>query len=103
MGLQFSTGADRVDASFSDVLAVAPSDTISPATRLRGVRGIWSDAGGTVSVITEAVASRGEATGSAVTAAQAVSLTLTAGQALPLQVAYVLAAGTAATGLKAFY
>lgn len=103
MGLQSSTGADMVDLSFDDALPVVPSDTISPATRLSAVRAIYADVAGTVSVITARVAERGDKTGSAVTAAQAVSFTLTAGKELSLRVAYVLATGTAATGIKALF
>lgn len=102
MGRQTSTGAEAVDPAFADAVAVTPSDTIDPAHRLRDVRGVWADVAGTLTVITERVAAAGETAGSAVTATQAVALTLTAGQVLPLQVAYVLATGTAATGIKAF-
>lgn len=100
MGLQTSTGADMVDTSFGDAAVVAGSDTISPATRLHGVRAIWADVGGTVSLITEATARAGDLAGSPVTAAQAIPFTLTSGRELPLQVAYVLLTGTAATGIK---
>lgn len=104
MARQNSTGATMVDEAFRDALVVAPSDTIGAAQRLRDVRGIWADVGGTVSVITDAVAARSEVFGGApLTAASAVSFTLTAGQALKLQVAYVLATGTAATGIKALF
>lgn len=103
MGLQTSTGAAMVDSSFSDALAVTPSDTIAPAQRLHGVRAIWADVAGTVSVITQAVAAKAETSGGALTAGNAVSFTLLAGQPLPLEVAYVLATGTAATGLKALF
>lgn len=100
MGLQTSTGADAVDWSFNDAVAVVPSDVISPATRLSAVRAIWADVAGTLTVITDTVAQAGDKTGSAVTAAQAVVLTITAGRELPLRVAYVLATGTTATGIK---
>lgn len=176
MGLQSSTGAEMVDASYSDAVAVTPSDTISPATRLRQVRAIWSDAGGTVTVVTDAAAGRADqagggpfgqitaleitapgtlydtatvafsggggsgaaatatvtagaisaltitnpgegytsaptvtithgsagsgATAQAVVGEAAVEFTLLPGVPLPLHVAYVLATGTAATGLK---
>lgn len=97
-----SRGAQFVDPGFYDAAAVTPSDTLNIAHRLRGVRGIWADVAGTVSVITEGAAYQAEANGSPdpVTSAQAVSFTLPAGQVLPLQIAYVLATGTAATGIK---
>lgn len=103
MALQTTTGADQVDLTFDDAKAVVPSDTISPATRLSGVRAIWADVGGTLTVITNAVAQAGDKTGSAVTAAQAVAFTITSGKDLALRVAYVLATGTAATGIKALF
>jgi hypothetical protein len=103
MGRQTSTGAEAVDSSFSDAKAVTPSDTIGPVERLRNVRGIWADVAGTVSVITHAVAAAAETSGSAPTSAAAVSFTLPAGQVLHLEVAYVLATGTAATGIKALF
>lgn len=100
MGLATSTGATTTDSSYEDASAVAPSDTISPATRLNQVRAIWADVAGTISVITAKTAREADKTGSAATSAQAVSFTLTAGRELPLEVAYVLATGTAATGIK---
>lgn len=103
MGLQSGTGADLSDPSFDDAKAVTPSDTIDPAHRLSAVRGLVADVAGTVSVITSATASAGDKTGSGVTAAQAVSFTLLAGVILPLRVAFVLATGTAATGIKALF
>lgn len=97
-------GAQLVDTSFEDAIAVTPSDTLDAAHRLRNVRAIWADVAGTISVITEAVAKQSEINGNPVplTSAQAVPLTLTAGRELQLRVAYVLATGTAATGIKAF-
>lgn len=103
MARQTSTGAAMVDDAFSDAISVAPSDTISPATRLRDVRGVWADVAGTLKVITEAVAVAAEVKGTALSAANGVTLTVTAGTPLKLQVAYVLLAGTAATGIKAFF
>lgn len=100
MSLQISTGADAVDDSFVDAAVVAPSDVISPATRLRQVRGVFCDVGGTLTVITEATAQAGDKTGSTVSAAQAVAFTVVAGALLKLQVAFILATGTAATGIK---
>lgn len=103
MARQNSTGAEMVDEAFRDAAVVAPSDTIGAAQRLRDVRGIWSDAGGTLSVITESVAALSETRGGVLTAANAVPWVLTAGQVLKLQVAYVLLTGTAATGLKVLF
>lgn len=103
MARQTSLGADTVDEAFSDVLAAVPSDTISAATRLRDVRGIWADVAGTLKVITEAVASLAETNGAVLSAANGVTLTMTAGAPLKLRVAYVLATGTAATGIKVFF
>lgn len=164
-------------AAFDDAVAVTPSDTISSATRLDGVRALFSDAGGAIVVVTAAAGRRadkaginafgqvtelditaggtgydtatvgfsgGGGTGAAATAAvvggvvtgltitnpgkgytsaptvaithgstgtgataaakvaaPAVSFTLLAGVPLDLSVAYVLAQGTAATGIKA--
>lgn len=103
MARQTSTGATMVDEAFSDALVVAPSDVINPATRLRDVRGIWADVAGTLKVITEAAAVAAEVKGAALTAANAVTFTIPTGTPLKLQVAYVLATGTAATGIKAFF
>ena len=103
MALQDALGQERVSTTYQDALALTPSDTISPANRLRDVRAIWADVGGTVSVITEAVATKSEVSGSAATSAQAVSITLTSGKELNLAIAYLLNTGTAATGIKAFY
>lgn len=103
MALQSSTGADLVDDSFNDILVVTPSDTISEAQRLKDVRAIRSTAGGAVKVITQAVAAAGQRTGSAVTATQGVVVTLVAGETLRLQVAYVLATGTAAADVEALF
>lgn len=100
MGLQISTGADAVDDSFADASVVVPSDTISAATRLRQVRGIICDVGGTVTLITEIAAQNGDKTGSAVTAGQAVPFALGSGVLLRIQAAYILATGTTATGIK---
>lgn len=102
MSLQTSTGAAMVDSTFTDANVVTPSDVIDTTHRLRNVRGIWADVAGTVSVITQADADAALATGQALTAAKAVSFTLPAGTVLTLSVAYVLATGTAATGIKAF-
>jgi hypothetical protein len=103
MGRQTATSATTVDATFNDALAVTPSDTISLGHRLYNVRGVWADVAGTISVITQVVAASAEKSGGLPTAGQAVSFTLAAGQVLPLEVAYVLATGTAATGIKAFF
>lgn len=103
MARQNSTGATMVDEAFRDAKAVAPSDTISIATRLRDVRGIWADVAGTLTVITEAAAALAEVNGAALSAANGVPFTMTAGVPLKLQVAYVLATGTAATGIKVFF
>lgn len=103
MPRQNSSGAANVDKSFDDALVVTPSDTIGPAQRLRDVRGIFCDVGGTLKVITQNVAAASEAGGPALTAANGVSFTVVAGQVLDLKVAYVLATGTAATGIKALF
>jgi len=104
MGRQISTGAEAVDEAFSDAKVVAPSDTIDPTHRLRNVRAIWADVAGTISVITEAAAAAAEtSSGVPLTAAAAVPFTLGAGVPLKLNVAYVLATGTAATGIKALF
>lgn len=103
MGLQTGTGAERVDGSYDDAVAVLGNDTISVSHRLRDVRALWADVAGNVSIITETAASTGETVGPPVTAANAVSFILPAGQALPVRVAYLLATGTDATGLKALY
>lgn len=63
MGLQTSTGADRVDSAFDDAQPITPSDTLTPAHRLSGVRAIRSDTGGNVSIITEGAASAGALSG----------------------------------------
>lgn len=75
MGRQTATGAEKVDAAFDDALVVTPSDTISPATRLRDVRGLWADVAGTVHVITEKVASGVERNGGSLQADASGSLT----------------------------
>lgn len=103
MGLQNSKGAGLVDAAFDDAQTVTPSDLINAAHRLKDVRGLWSNDGGDVAVITETVAATAERTGVPTTAAAEVIFTLLPGVFLPLRVAYVLAADTAATDVKVFY
>lgn len=103
MGLQNGKGAGLVDGAFDDAQTVTPSDTINAAHRLKDVRGLWSNDGGDVAVITETVAAAGEKSGTAPTAANEVIFTLLPGVFLPLRVAYVLAADTAATDVKVFY
>jgi hypothetical protein len=103
MGLQNSRGADLADGAYDDALAVSPSDTISPANRLSGVRGLVADVGGNLTLITATVAAAGDNGGSAVTAAQAVEFVVPTGVILPIRAAYVLATGTAATGIKALF
>lgn len=100
-----SKGAACVDTSFEDAVAVTASDTIDEAHRLRGVRALWADVAGTVKIITEAAAARAELNGNPVpvTATQGVALTFLAGVPVPIRAAYVLATGTAATGIKALY
>lgn len=60
MGLQSPKGADLVDSSYDDAAVVTPSDTISSAHRLRGVRGLFADVGGNITVISNAAASKAE-------------------------------------------
>jgi hypothetical protein len=104
MALQDALGQERVSKTFRDALAVTPSDTIGPAQRIRDVRAIWADVGGTVSLITDAVATNKELNdGGTLTSASAVSFTLLSGVILELGVAYVLATGTAATGIKVLF
>lgn len=106
MGLQNGNGADLVDGSYIDAKAVTPSDTIDGLDgthRLRGVRAIWADVGGVVEVITQKTAQALELKGTAPTSANAVPFTLLSGVLLPLQVAYVLATSTTATGIKVLF
>lgn len=103
MGRQTNTGAIATDESYANAAVVAPSDTIGPAQRLHEVRGVFCDVGGTLKVITEATAVSSELGGGALSAARAVSFTVPTGTVLPLAVAYVLATGTAATGIKVLF
>lgn len=103
MGLQNSRGAALADEAYDDALAVTPSDTISPAHRLTGVRGLFADVGGTITLITSAAASAGDLNGPPVTSANGVEFTVLPGVVLPVRAAYVLATGTAATGIKALF
>lgn len=103
MGLQNGIGADKVDGSYSDAVAITPSDTIDGLDgthRLRGISGLFADVGGVVEIITQKTAQALENTGVAPTSANAVAFTLGAGVILPLRVAYVLATSTTATGIK---
>lgn len=103
MGLQNSLGAALVDDSFDDVLVAVPSDTIAETTRLKDCRAIRSTAGGAVKLITNRVNEVGAKTGSAVTAAQAVIVTLVAGETLRIRAAYILATGTAAADIELLF
>lgn len=101
MGLQTATGADRVDSAFDDAQVVTPSDTLTPAHRLSGVRALWSDTGGNVTLITEAAASKAANVGPPVTSGSAVTFIAPAGGVIHVRAAYVLATGTDDQGLKA--
>lgn len=102
MGLQTTTGADRVDSSFDDALAITPSDTISQATRLSGVRALRADVGGNVTVVTSEQVRKGDQ-GKGPTDFGGVSAVAITGQGnytvLPTGVTFTGGGGTGATGV----
>lgn len=102
MGLQNGLGASLVDPSFDDVVAVTPSDVLTAAHRLSGVRALRCDVGGNLTLITNTVAAADDKNGTATVSGQAVQLVAATAETIQIRAAYVLATGTTATGIKAF-
>lgn len=97
--LQNPNGYDLVDDSYSDLIAITPSDTKTSVQRLQGIRALHNagSAAGTITIISTAAAVANEKAGTALPAGTL--LEFAPGQVIQIQAAYVLATGTSATAV----